>query len=85
MDEQRRAGMTNTKAGSFRGSVSNVKNYGSDDPMNNYIQDFSSVPADDKSTKFLEYMTGVFKAKSFNPARIHSMADHGRTKTCSLN
>lgn len=43
-DKQRRAGVNNLKAGSFRGNMTtnfNDRNFGSNDPMNKYIGGFS--------------------------------------------
>lgn len=73
-----------TRSGSLRGK-SKASNVGANDPMDNYIDNFSANSPRSQHDVLLDYMTNTFKQKNFNPARIFSMADHDRTKSARLS
>lgn len=49
-----------TRAGSMRGK-SKASNYGANDPMDNYIDNFSSNSPRSQHDVLLDYMTNTFK------------------------
>lgn len=83
-DKQRRAGVNNLKAGSFRGkgfmtTNFNDRDFGSNDPMNRFINGFSEFSPRTQTDKTIEYMNMLFKQRNFNPVRAFSMADVDRS------
>lgn len=70
-----------TKAGSLRGKFDASLNDRQDiyEPMDKYIEGFSSMTSASKQESVLDFMTNIFNSRGFDPARVHSMADKTRS------